>query len=60
MQSSLGMVPGSSVEPDNLETSLQSLGFQAGNMSFSLPSGFFSKTLSPLFPWVMQNVLLLW
>lgn len=39
------MLPGSSVEPDDLETSLQSLGFQVGNMSFSLPSDSFSKTL---------------
>lgn len=41
----LGMLPGSSVKPDNLETSLQSLGFQVGNMSFNLPSDSFSKTL---------------
>lgn len=40
------MLPGSSVEPDNLETSLQSLGFQAGNVSFSLPADSFSKTVS--------------
>lgn len=39
------MLPGSSVEPDNLETSLQSLGFQVGNMSFSLPLDSFPKTL---------------